>query len=102
MKRKFILGFLVLVILFCFLAQSWALDWKRARQQYYERPEQEVDLILPVPQPEVIPSSTIKFILILNGHALPNLYLIDKQPVQDKVKVEKPSKSTSTTPGKTK
>jgi len=102
MKKKIILGLLVLVVLLFFIASSWALDWKRAQQQYYERPEQEVDMVLPSSEPEVIPASTIKFIFILNGQTLPTLLFIDKQPVQAKAKVEKPQRCSSSTLGKMK
>ncbi len=64
MKRKFILGLLVLMVLLFYLAQSWALDWKRARQQYYEHPWQDVQRISPM-EPTPLSPSTIKFTFVL-------------------------------------
>ncbi len=96
MKKKIILGLLILVVLLCFLAQSWALDWKKAQQQYYEHPEQEVDLIPVNPSPTGAYPNMVKFIIIPYGQTLPLVIPIDKTRVQAKTKIDNSTKSSTT------
>lgn len=86
MKKKIILGLLVLVVLLFFIASSWALDWKRARQQYYEHPDQELESVPVTPQPVKDYPSMIKFIFVLNIQNLPVLISVDKSSVKTESK----------------
>jgi hypothetical protein len=101
MKKKIIFGFLVLVVLLCFLAQSWALDWKRTRQQYYERPEQGVQSVLVPTQTPTPNPSMIKFIFVPTGQNLPTLIDISRPLVQTQAKLEKSSARPMTSIKKT-
>lgn len=96
MKKKIILGLLVLVVLLCFLAQSWALDWKRAQQQYYERPEQGMQSVIVPTQTRVPSASMTKFIFVLTGQNLPTLINLSRPLVQTQAKLEKPSANPTT------
>jgi hypothetical protein len=97
MKKKIILGLLVLVVFLCFIAQSWALDWKRAQQQYYEHPWQDVQRVSPV-QPVGSSPSTIKFIFVPAGQNLPVLIFFQNPSTKAASTTADPSKmSTNST-----
>jgi len=102
MKKKIILGLLVLGVLLCFIAQSWALDWKRAQQQYYEHPEQGVQSVPVTPQTADPSPSTIKFIFVPAGKNLPVLIFINKSTTLSKSKVQDSTKNSTISLNKTK
>jgi hypothetical protein len=101
MKKKIILGLLVLGVLLCFIAQSWALDWKRAQQQYYEHPEQDMERVPVIPQTAGPYPPMIKFIFVPTGQNLPVLIFIDKSSVQAEPKVENSTKKPTNSVNKT-
>ena len=100
MKKKIILGLLVLVVLMFFIASSWALDWERARQQYFERPDQEFDRVKVTPQTTDSYPSFIKFILLPGTQNLPTLIFIEKSTNLDQPEAGNPVSSTTNTVAK--
>lgn len=102
MKKKIILGLLVLVVLLFFIASSWALDWERARQQYYEHPEQGVLSVPVTPQTKDPSPSMIKFIFIPAGQNLPVLIFINKSATLSKSRVQDSTKNSTISLNKTK
>lgn len=100
MKKKIVLGLLTLVVLLCFLAQSWALDWERAKQRYYGHPDQELDRVPVLPQTTGSYPSFIKFILLPGIQNLPTLIFIEKSTNLGLPEANDPVSSTNNTVAK--
>lgn len=96
MKKKIILGFLVLAVLLFFIASSWALDWQRARQQYYGRPEQDAERITVPSQTVSTYPSMIKFIFSPAVSDLPILIYMEKPPAKASTKAEDSTTKSNT------
>ncbi|MDH4222601.1 MAG: hypothetical protein OEV55_03570 [candidate division Zixibacteria bacterium] len=77
MKKKFIFGLLVAVLLLFFITSSWALDYRNyLRQKNEEHPWQESNKVPATPQTINNYPPEIKFIFILNIQ--PILIFIEK------------------------
>ena len=100
MKKKIIFALLVLVVLMFFIASSWALDWKSARQQYFERPDQEFDRVTVTPQTTDSYPSIIKFILLPGTQNRPTLIFIEKSTNLDQPEADNTVNSTTNTVAK--